>query len=204
LRCHEVLALLLTDDVQTTVASAEHLATQAEVIGAAWVLTVFPTPLTSETENALLRCAAMLADAGAGMAVEFSPLGPVSTIEKGMALVRAANRGGGRAGLMIDSWDFCHSDSSWGDLARVPLDDISYVQFADALARESDRLFRETLHRRALPGEGRLELDRFATTLLERGWDGTVSVEFLSAGLRSLPVDELVRRLYETAAPFWR
>ena len=76
LRCHEVLALLLTDDFQTTVASAEHLATQAEVIGAAWVLTVFPTPLTSETENALRRCAAMLADAGAGMAVEFSPAGP--------------------------------------------------------------------------------------------------------------------------------
>jgi hypothetical protein len=42
LRCPEILALLFTDDVQTTVASAEHLAVQAEAIGAAWVLTVSP------------------------------------------------------------------------------------------------------------------------------------------------------------------
>ena len=90
-----------------------------------------------------------------------------------------------------------------GIAADKPLDDMAYVQFADALAPESDRPFRETLHRRALPGEGRLELDRFATTLLERGWLGTVSVEVLSAHLRALPVDELMCRLYETAAPFW-
>jgi hypothetical protein len=68
---------------------------------------------------------------------------------------------------MIDSWHFCHSDSSWGDLARLPLAEIANVQFADALAPESNRPFRETLHRPALP------------------------------------VDGLMRRLYETAAPFW-
>ncbi len=106
LRCHEVLALLFTDDLQATAASAERLATQAEAIGAAWVLTVFTAPLTSEAEHTLRRCAAVFADAGAGMAVEFSPLGPISTIDKGMAVVRAANRGDGRAGLMVDSWHF--------------------------------------------------------------------------------------------------
>ena len=86
----------------------------------------------------------------------------------------------------------------------MPLDDIAYVQFADALAPESERLVRETLHRRALPSEGVLELDRFAATLLERGWDGIVSVEVLNAELRALPVDVLVRRIHDTAAPFWR
>ncbi len=33
---------------------------------------------------------------------------------------------------------------------------------------------------------------------------GFTSVEMLSADLRARPVDELVRRQYETAAPFWR
>jgi sugar phosphate isomerase/epimerase len=33
------------------------------------------------------------------------------------------------------------------------------------------------LHRRAIPGEGILELDPFARTLLDRGYDGIVSVE---------------------------
>jgi sugar phosphate isomerase/epimerase len=156
----------VTRDQDWAVVTAD-LARAAAAIGAAWVLTVFTSPLTSAMEKALRRCAGVFADAGAGMAIEFSPLGPISSIKNGMDVVRAANRGRGRAGRMIDSWHFCHSDSSWGDLARLPLAEIAYVQFADALAPESNRSFRETLHRRALP------------------------------------VDGLMRRLYETAAPFW-
>jgi sugar phosphate isomerase/epimerase len=202
-RCHELAALVFNDDEAATTASAEDLAGAAAAIGATWVLTVFAAPLTPETERILRRCAAVFADAGAGMAVEFSPLGPISSIQKGMEVVRAVNRGAGRAGLMIDSWHFCFGDSTWDDLAEVPLDDVAYVQFADARAPESKSLARETMHRRALPGEGVLELDRFATTLLERGWDGTVSVEVLSAELRALPVDVLVRRIYDATVPFW-
>jgi sugar phosphate isomerase/epimerase len=59
------------------------------------------------------------------------------------------------------------------------------------------------MHRRALPGDGTLALDQFATTLLQRGWDGLVSVEVLSAELRTLPVDETLRRLHATTAPYW-
>jgi sugar phosphate isomerase/epimerase len=54
-----------------------------------------------------------------------------------------------------------------------------------------------------VPGEGALELDPFATTLLERGYDSIVSVEVLSSALRGQPVDVLVGRLHDTAAPFW-
>ena len=49
-----------------------------------------------------------------------------------------------------------------------------------------------------------LELQRFATTLLDRGYDGIVSVEVLSAQLRTLPVDVLTRRLYDATAGYWR
>ena len=46
---------------------------------------------------------------------------------------------------MIDSWHFCFSDNTWDDLATVPLDDIAYLQFTDALEPESrERLVRET------------------------------------------------------------
>jgi sugar phosphate isomerase/epimerase len=138
------------------------------------------------------------------MAVEYTPLGAIPSIGDGMEAVRAASRGG-RAGLMIDSWHFGFSDNTWEDLAAVPIDDIAYLQFTDALEPEyRDRMIRESLHRRALPGEGVLELDRFATTLLEMGYDGIVSVEVLSAELRELPVDALVRRLHDTSARYWR
>ena len=139
------------------------------MMGAACVLTVFTTRLTAESTKTIQRCASVIARAGSGMAVEFSPLGPVATISEGLQVVRAANHGHGRAGLLIDSWHFFLGHSTFDDLAAVPLDDIAYVQFADALAPESHRLVRETLHRRTVPGKGVLELDRFATTLLERG-----------------------------------
>jgi sugar phosphate isomerase/epimerase len=135
--------------------------------------------------------------------VECSPLGAIPSIRDGMEYVRAASRTA-RAGLLIDSWHLCFSDDTWADLAAVPLEDMAYVQFTDALEPEyRDRMIRESLHRRALPGEGILELDRFAATFLDRGWDGTVSVEVLSAQLRELSVDELVGRLYTTTAAYW-
>ena len=199
-RCHELLALVVGDDESATMASAEQLADRAHAVGAEWVLTVFTAKVPAQLVQ---RCAKLFDGVGAGIAVEYTPLGAIPSIRDGMAVVRAASRSG-RAGLMIDSWHFCFSDNTWDDLAAVPLEDIAYVQFTDALAPESrERLVRETLHRRALPGEGVLDLDRFAATLRETGYDGIVSVEVLSAALRELPVDVLVRRLHDTTAPYW-
>jgi sugar phosphate isomerase/epimerase len=199
-RCHELLAFIVGDDESATLHDAEQLADRAQTIGAHWVLTVFTDKVPAER---IRRCARLFDDAGAGIAVEYTPLGAIPTIGDGMEYVRAAGETA-RAGLMIDSWHFCFSSNTWEDLAAVPLDDIAYVQFADALEPEyRDRMIRESLHRRALPGEGVLELTRFAATLLDRGWDGTVSVEVLSAHLRDLPVDELTGRLYTTTAAYW-
>jgi sugar phosphate isomerase/epimerase len=201
MRCHELLALLFSDDEPATLSSAEQLAESAALVGAEWVLTVFRSGLNSHTAPLLERCAAIFSGAGAGMAVEFSPLGPVSSIHAGLEVVAAA--GAGRAGLMIDSWHFSFGDSTWEDLASVPLEKIAYVQFTDGLSPISGDLMRETMDRRALPGEGVLELDRFAETLLDRGWQGVVSVEVLSGELRDLPVPEFARRAWAAAARYW-
>lgn len=201
LRCHELMALLVTEEPDATTSAAESLAAAAATMGAPWVNTVFRAPATGETARVIERCAAIFAEAGSGMAVEFSPLGPVTSIRAGLEVVEIA--GAGRAGLMIDTWHFSFGESTWDDLAEVPLERIAYIQFDDALAPESDRMMRETLHRRAMPGDGILELDRFSSTLLGRGWEGVVSVEVLSSELRALPVDEFARRAYETTARFW-
>jgi sugar phosphate isomerase/epimerase len=203
LRCHEVLALVVSKDEPKTSATAEQLAEAAATMNADWVLTIFRAPLSSETARIIERCAAMFAEAGAGMAVEFSPLGPISSIATGLEVMRVGNRAGGRAGLMIDSWHFCFGESTWDDLATVSLEEIAYIQFDDALAPESDDLMSETMSRRALPGDGILELDRFASTLLERGFDGTVSVEVLSAELQALSINEIASRIHATTSPYW-
>jgi len=199
-RCHELLAFIVGDDESAMMASAEQLADRAQAIGTDWVLTVFTHKVPAKR---IQRCAKLFDDAGAGIAVEYTPLGAIPTISDGMEYVRAAGLTA-RAGLMIDSWHFCFSSNTWEDLAAVPLDDIAYLQFTDALEPEfRERMIRESLHRRALPGEGILELNRFAAIFLDQGFDGTVSVEVLSAALRQLPVDELAARLYATTAAYW-
>ncbi len=202
LRCHELLALLVADDEDATTANAAQLAEAAAIVRAEWVLTVFQAQPSARSVEVMRRCAALFSEAGAKMAVEFSPLGAVPTLAAGLDVVTAV--GPERAGLMIDSWHFCMGASTWRDLATVPLEQIAYVQFADALAPESEHLGRETMHRRAMPGDGVLELDRFASTLLERGWEGLVSVEVLSRDLRELPVPEFARRAFASAARYWR
>jgi sugar phosphate isomerase/epimerase len=197
------LALVVSKDEPKTSATAEQLAEAAATMNADWVLTIFRAPLSSETARIIERCAAIFAEAGAGMAVEFSPLGPISSIATGLEVMRVGNRAGGRAGLMIDSWHFCFGESTWDDLATVSLEEIAYIQFDDALAPESDDLMSETMSRRALPGDGILELDRFASTLLERGFDGTVSVEVLSAELQALSINEITSRIHATTSPYW-
>ncbi len=196
--CHELLALVVSDDEAATLSQATYLAEKAAVIGAPWVLTVF---LTNPHPKLVDRCAGTLADGGARMAVEFTPLGPVTSIPAGLEVVAAAGKD--RAGLLLDSWHFCRLDSTWDDLERLPLEQIAYVQFDDALPLAGDDLVYETVNRRTMPGAGELELSRFASTLLDRGWDGLVSVEVLSEDLRSIPVEGVVQQAHDTSVPYW-
>ena len=54
-----------------------------------------------------------------------------------------------------------------------------------------------------MPGDGTCDLDRFAATLHGRGFAGYVSVEVLSAELRTLPVPEFLQRAFAATARYW-
>ena len=201
LRCHELLALVVSPDEESTLDQARLLAEAADSVRAQWVLTTFTGLAHTATAPLIERCAAIFAEAGAGMAVEFSPLGALPSISAALDVVEAA--GPGRAGIVIDSWHFFRGDSTWEQLERVPLDQIAYVQFTDALAPVSESMMKETLHRRAMPGDGTFDLGRFAATLLDRGWAGLVSVEVLSAELRTQPVSQFAKVAYDATTRYW-
>ena len=107
------------------------------------------------------------------------------------------------AGILVDTWHFFFSDDSWEDLTALPLDEIAYVQFDDHPALESDDLLSEALARRAMPGEGRFELERFCGLMRDKGFDGVVSCEILSDETRKLDLDEFARRVYSSSQRFW-
>ena len=201
LRCHELLALVVRADAEETVAAAERLAESAEVVGAEWVLTVVEPVLDSATGGVLRRCAAVFAEVGAKMAVEFYPLSPIDSVRAGLEAVAMA--GPERAGLLVDTSHFFCGASTWEDLAAVPLEQIAYVHFTDVLAPREDRTKDQALPRRVFPGEGILDLSRFAQTLRDREWSGTVSIEIMNRASRDLPVGEFARLAATAAAPFW-
>jgi len=199
LRCREVLAHIIRDDAERTLLRAGQLAEVAALVGADWILTVFETDLTEESVALARRSAAVMSDAGTAMALEFTPLGPVGTLGAGLELADALGHG---VKLVVDSWHVCLGATTWEELERAPLERVAYVQFDDALPPISDDARDESTNRRTVPGAGILELERFATTLLDRGWEGPVSVEVLG-GAVGLPVPELVRASYQASARFW-
>jgi sugar phosphate isomerase/epimerase len=200
LACHEIMALAITNDAERTLAHANRMAAAAEVMRAPWINTVFVAELSPDSARLIARCAAVFAEAGSGMAVEFSPLGSIPSLRAGLEVVDLA---GPSAALMIDTWHFFFGDSAWEDLQAVPIDKIAYIQFDDGLQPISEDLMAETMERRVLPGRGIFALERFATTLLERGYNGTVSVEVLSQDLRQLPLREFLSQAYEATAAIW-
>jgi sugar phosphate isomerase/epimerase len=54
-----------------------------------------------------------------------------------------------------------------------------------------------------MPGEGIFDLKRFVSTLRASGFDGIVGTENISRVTRFQPVDQVARKLMETAAPYW-
>lgn len=201
LLCSDVQALTVSRDDAATTALARTLAVMAGALGAELVLTLLRTRVSEESVDRLERCADLVGSGGARLALEFVPGGAIDHIGSAGSLIEQL--GSDRAGMLIDSWHFFHGSSEWSELETVLLDSIALVQFDDALAPISDDVMTETMDRRTWPGQGVLELDRFATTLTDRGWSGVVSVEVLSAEHRKLDAATFARLAMETTRPYW-
>ncbi len=198
--CHELMALMITEDAERTLDYAGRLAAAAATMSSPWVTTVFVAPPTPRVAAVITRCAAIFADAGTAMAVEFSPLGPVPGIADGLEVMEVAGHG---ARLLVDTWHFTRGPSTWADLARLPGEKIAYLQFTDVAAAGSADPVDETMNRRPLPGDGVADLQRFADQVRDNGFDGYVSVEVLNGSLRAQPVPAAVSAQFEAAARYW-
>jgi sugar phosphate isomerase/epimerase len=201
LRCSDVSSLLVRRDDEATVSAAREIARTAELLRADFVLTLLYTKVSEESVDRMGRCAEIVRASGARLAVEFAPTGAIDSISGALSVVDQI--GPEQAGLLIDSWHFFRGPSEWPDLETVPLERIAFVQFDDALAPLSDDIMVETVNRRTWPGEGSLDLARFANTLTGRGWEGMVSVEVLSAEHRQLDVGTFAQLAFQTSQPFW-
>ena len=193
--------LNVTDPAETRT-EAQHLAEQAAALRPQWILTNLGAALDDEALATFDEACTILAGAGCRPAVEYLPFTPANSIATATAMVDHVGRD--RAKVLFDTWHHFRGPDTWADLEAAPLDLVAYVQFDDARPVVSDDLVDETVNRRAFPGEGEFDLNRYCDTMRAKGFDGVVSVEVLETDFRaSGDHEEFARRAFDTSARFW-
>jgi sugar phosphate isomerase/epimerase len=135
------------------------------------------------------------AEHGLRLQLEFVPGTGIGDLAAAWDIVRAADRPNG--GILLDTWHFFRSGSSFELLEQLPADRIFGLQIEDAPAEPPADPAHESLHGRLLPGEGGLELERFMAAVADKVPDLT-GPEVFSDQLGTLAAAELGRRLGET------
>jgi len=93
-------------------------------------------------------------------------------------VVRMADRPNG--GLNVDTWHCARTGTTVDDLRALPAERVLAIQLSDAPQRAEENLVHATLHDRALPGEGELDLAGYLGALDDIGVRAPTGVEVFS------------------------
>ena len=173
LSCYAMAGLNVYDNHARSLTDVQDLAEICAAFGPQWLLLRLAGSLEPGLE--FLSQHLGLFDPSVQLGFEPSPFTVLRTIGDASAAVDAIGSGA----VIVDSWHFFATGADWEALAALPDERLAYVQLDDALD-PSDDAQHDTLHRRALPGEGNLDLARFAGALRDRDFNGVVSLEVLS------------------------
>lgn len=202
MRVFELPTWLVNEDLESVRREADELWSVAEVLRPDFLQVNVDSRLSDAILEELRRTGERFLELGVRLAVEYLPWLPeIRDIESTRAMLSRVPLEG--AGVLVDSWHFTHSSDTWEVLEALPLDEIAYIQFDDHPALESDDLVAETLGRRAMPGEGCFELERFCRVIREKGYERPVSCEILSDATRQMNLEAFARRVYDSASPYW-
>jgi sugar phosphate isomerase/epimerase len=151
------------------------------------------------TESYAELCADAAEHHDAKIVYEFMPPDVnVHDLDTALALVEGANAPNG--GLAIDTWHLGKLGVDPDDLRSVPLRHIGWVELSDGPYESMPDLVEETINHRELPGEGEFPIREYVAALRDAGYDGPWGVEVLSQKLRSLPIEQIFDRAYETSS----
>ena len=145
--------------------------------------------------------AALVADAAehcsAKVLYEFMPFDVnVNSIELALEVMDGVEN----TGVVIDTWHMGKLGIKPDDLRRIPLDRLGWVELSDGQYENMEDQLDEVVNRRKLPGEGEFDIRGYVAACQDIGYAEPWGVEVLSEDLRALPVDEMFRRAYDTAA----
>ena len=202
LRCFAIQDLTVTEDERETLGLAEACLEAAVALRAEYVHCCFTAPIRDDAIALFRRALAVARPAGARFSLEFLPWCEMNDVRTAREVLHRTSAPDVK--LLVDSWHAHHGPTTWDDLASVTTDELAYLQFDDHPPLASGDLLAETIGRRALPGEGELELERFAQLFRDKGYAAPVSVEILNREMRAWPRDLFAQRVYDAAIRYWR
>jgi sugar phosphate isomerase/epimerase len=121
----------------------------------------------------------------------------VHDLATAVALVEGASAPNG--GLAIDTWHMAKLGVAPDELRAVPARHLGWVELSDGRYENLPDPVDETVNHRELPGEGEFPIAAYVAAARDAGYEGPWGVEVLSQRLRSLPIDEIFDRAYETS-----
>jgi sugar phosphate isomerase/epimerase len=189
---------IVVDD-EFTEDDAESLVAFARGVGARLVQAVCWDPEFDRAATHLDRAAALAAEEGLDVALEFMPYSSARTLGDALALLNASGRENLR--LLLDSLHFFRSGGAVDELARLPRGKVAVIQLSDAprATPSFDELRPESLANRLIPGSGELPLAEFLTALPD---DAPISLEVPSRALEGLPLAEQARAVLDGSRRF--
>jgi sugar phosphate isomerase/epimerase len=85
-------------------------------------------------------------------------------------------------------------------LRSVPARHLGWVELSDGRWENMPDPVDETINHRELPGEGEFPILEYVAAVRDAGYHGPWGIEVLSEKLRSLPIEEIFDRAYETGS----
>jgi sugar phosphate isomerase/epimerase len=137
-------------------------------------------------------------NAGTRILFEVMPFAMIDNVADSVTMLEGA--GADNGGLMIDTWHIVKMRTPYDELAKVPKRFLLGVELNDGYidTPEGMDMSTETTQHRKFPGEGEFDMAGFMDAIQATGYDGPYGVEVISAVNRTLPLEELVRKAYNT------
>ena len=162
-----------------------------------------PCPVPQVTERFAELCADAARHTGAKIVYEFMPFDAnVRSIQTALEVVQGA--GAANGGVAIDTWHMGKLGIAPDDLRQIPPPLLSWVELSDGQLEDMPDLVDETVNHRRLPGEGEFGVHRYVEVCQDMGYEGPWGVEVLSRELRSLPMEQIFDRAYDTTIAQFR
>jgi sugar phosphate isomerase/epimerase len=145
----------------------------ADVLGGTWSV--------DDAAEAFAELCDRAAQHGLLVHLEWLAWSRIPDVATAWAVVRGADRPNG--GLNVDTWHCARTGTTTDELRALPAASVLAVQLSDAPARAEANLIEATLHDRALPGHGELDLTGYLGALVDIGVRCPVGIEVFSDAL---------------------